>query len=211
MAFSRLAVRTSLSKNGGGLANYLWTISPFNDTDKEDTTKKALYFGEMDIITKALMLKYKVAEQKSAYNPVVQTSAITAATIAAASKFTGPLNILLPFAFTTAELASIMLLFKKNPLDFGAAVKSTLSEDRYKAFTIWSIKKNTQDKKIIEADQKRSAYTIELEAAKLKVYAKYPYIISRKSTPEIQAQYRKLETWYFFGTMEVVLTILMMQ
>ncbi|MCX6743229.1 MAG: hypothetical protein NT116_03250, partial [Candidatus Parcubacteria bacterium] len=195
----RPILRMSISKNGGGLANYLWTISPFNDTDKEDTTKKALYFGEMDIQTKALMLKYKLAEQKSAYNPVVQTSAITAATISAASKFTGPLNIILPFAFTAAELASIMPIFKKNTLDFGAAVKSTLSPERYKTFTIWSIKKNTQDKKIIEADQKRSAYTIELEAAKLKVYAKYPYIISRKSTPEIQAQYRKLETWYFWN------------
>jgi len=194
----RLAVRTSLLKNGGGLANYLWTISPFNDTDREDTTKKALYFGEMDIQTKALMLKYKVADQKSAYNPVQQTSAITAATIAAASKYNGPLNVILPFAFTAIEQQTITSIIKGNPFAFGAAVKSTLSPDRYKAFTIWSIKKNTQDKKLIEADNQRTAYTMELEAAKLKVYAKYPYIINRKSTPKMQESYRQLETWYFW-------------
>lgn len=194
----RPILRYTLSKNAGGLANYLWTLSPFNDTDKEDTTKKALYFGEMEIITKALMLKYKVADQKSAYNPVQQTSAITAATITAASKYIGPLNVILPFAFTAAELASIMPIFKKNPLDFGAAVKLTLSPDRYKAFTIWNIKKKAQDKIIIEPYQKRDAYTMELEAAKLKVYAKYPYIISRKSTPAMQQAYRKIETYYFW-------------
>lgn len=194
----RPVLRYVLSKNAGGLANYLWTLSPFNDTDKEDTTKKALYFGEMEIITKKLMLKYNVANEKTAYNPIVQTNAITPQNIKAESVYKGPLNVILPFDFTAAELASIMPIVKKNPFDFGAAVKLTLSPDRYKAFTIWNIKKQAQGKIIIESYQKRDAYTMELEAAKLKVYAKYPYIINRKSTPKMQQAYRKIETYYFW-------------
>ena len=193
----RSVIRLSLSKNGGGLANYLYTISPFNDTDREDTTKKALYFGEMEIQTLALMKKYKVNE-KSVYNPNVQTAAITAATIKQESTYKGPLDIILPFAFTTLELQNINSIIKGNPFAFGAAIKSTLTADRYNAYTIWLTKKNTQDKKHIEGDTKRTADTMELEAAKLKAYAKYPYILNRKSIPQMHEAYRKLETWYFW-------------
>lgn len=193
----RSAVRLSVSKNGGGLANYLFTISPFNDTDKEDTTKKALYFGEMEIITRNLMKKYKVNEV-SVYNPNVQTSAITSQTLFAQSKYNGNLDVLLPFPFTTLELQSINSLIKGNPLFFYKAVKSTLTPIRYAQFLAWQTKKDKQDKQLIAADLKRTEYTKELEAAKLKVYTKYPYIISRKSTFQMQESYRKLETWYFW-------------
>jgi hypothetical protein len=193
----RSAVRLSVSKNGGGLANYLFTISPFNDTDKEDTAKKALYFGEMEIITRNLMKKYKVNEV-SVYNPNVQTSAITSQTLFAQSKYNGNLDVLLPFPFTTLELQSINSLIKGNPLFFYKAVKSTLTPIRYAQFLAWQTKKDKQDKQLIAADLKRTEYTKELEAAKLKVYTKYPYIISRKSTFQMQESYRKLETWYFW-------------
>jgi len=193
----RQGVKLCLSKNGGGLATYFYAMSPFNDTDKEDIAKKALYFGEMEIITRNLMKKYKV-DEKSVYNPNVQTAAITAETISQQSKFNGPLNIVLPFPFNTLEIQTINSITKGNPFAFAAAIKSTLTPTRYAEYTAWQIRKNAQDKQLIEADNKRTEYTKELEAAKLKVYAKYPYIISRKSTAKMQENYRKLETWYFW-------------
>jgi hypothetical protein len=165
LAPARFAIKTSLSKNGGGLANYLWTLSPFNDTDKEDTTKKALYFGEMEIITRDLMKKYNVASQKSAYNPTTGGTVITTQSITPQITYNGPLTV----QYTVSPMGAITpsVLIPNN----SALTKSQVTQ---------------------------STYTRELEAAKLKVYAKYPYIISRKSTPKMHEAYRKLETWYFW-------------
>lgn len=165
LAASRLAIKMSLSKNGGGLANYLWTLSPFNDTDKEDTTKKALYFGEMEIITRDLMKKYNVSAQKSAANTTAGGTVITTQSLTPQITYNGPLTV------------------QYTPNASGAITPSVL------------IPNNSA---LTKAQVAQSAYTRELEAAKLKVYAKYPYIISRKSTPKMQEAYRKLETWYFW-------------
>lgn len=161
----RLAVTTILSKNGGGLANYLWSISPFNDIDKEDTTKKALYFGELEIVTKELMKKYNVADEKVAYNPSAAGTVITTNTFKPSYVYTGPLTV------------------QYTPTNNG----TTFTPEVQYAKQFFDA-----------AASKANNYTKELEAAKLKIYAKYPYIISRKSTQQMRDQYRKLETWYFW-------------
>lgn len=162
---ARSVINMSLSKNGGGLANYLWSISPFNEFDKEDTTKKALYFGELEIVTKALMKKYNVQDEKSAYNPSPSGTVISTNTFKPSYVYNGPLTV----EYTPTNNGSTFVPEIKYAKQFYDAAAS-----------------------------KATNYTKELEAAKLKIYAKYPYIISRKSTPEMQAQYRKLETWYFW-------------
>ena len=201
LALSRLAVRTSLSKNGGGLANYLWSISPFNNQDKEDTAKKALYFGEMEIITRDLMKKYpdqwkyKVTVN---VNPLPINAPVTAQAITFQSAYNGPLNVVLNFPFTAAELGAINAIVRKNPLYYFKAVKETLTPSRYREYQEFDLRLKDQLKRVAADYDKKTAYFKELEAAKLKVYAKYPYILSRKSTPKLQEAYRKLETWYFW-------------
>ena len=165
LAAQRLAFKTVLSKNGGGLANYLWTLSPFNDVDKEDTTKKALYFGEVEIITKALMKKYNVQDEKSAYNPSPAGAVITTQNFKPSYVYNGPLVV--------------EYIPSNNSTTFTPEVK--YAKQFFDA-----------------ASSKATNYTKELEAAKIKIYAKYPYIISRKSTPEMHQAYRKMETWYFW-------------
>lgn len=165
LAGGRLAIKTVLSKNGGGLSNYLWGISPFNQVDKEDTTKKALYFGELEIVTKALMKKYNVQDEKSAYNPSPSGTVISTNSFKPSYVYNGPL---------TVEYKP-----SNNATTFTPEIK--YAKEFYDA-----------------ASSKATNYTKELEAAKLKIYAKYPYIISRKSTPEMHQAYRKLETWYFW-------------
>ena len=165
LAAGRLAIKTVLSKNGGGLSNYLWGISPFNQFDKEDTTKKALYFGELEIVTKALMKKYNVQDEKSAYNPSPSGTVISTNSFKPSYVYNGPL---------TVEYKP-----SNNATTFTPEIK--YAKEFYDA-----------------ASSKATNYTKELEAAKLKIYAKYPYIISRKSTPEMHKAYRKLETWYFW-------------
>lgn len=165
LAGGRLAIKTVLSKNGGGLANYLWGISPFNQVDKEDTTKKALYFGELEIVTKALMKKYNVQDEKSAYNPSPSGTVISTNSFKPSYVYNGPL---------TVEYKP-----SNNATTFTPEIK--YAKEFYDA-----------------ASSKATNYTKELEAAKLQIYAKYPYIISRKSTPEMHQAYRKLETWYFW-------------
>jgi len=165
LAIQRKAITFSLSKNGGGLANYLWSLSPFNDVDKEDTTKKALYFGELEIVTKELMKKYNVADEKTAYNPSPAGTVITTNTFKPSYVYTGPLTV----QYTPTA----------NGTTFTPEIK--YAKQFYDA-----------------AASKANNYTKELEAAKLKIYAKYPYIISRKSTQQMRDQYRKLEIWYFW-------------
>lgn len=165
LAGGRLAIKTVLSKNGGGLSNYLWGISPFNQVDKEDTTKKALYFGELEIVTKALMKKYNVQDEKSAYNPSPSGTVISTNSFKPSYVYNGPL---------TVEYKP-----SNNATTFTPEIK--YAKEFYDA-----------------ASSKATNYTKELEAAKLQIYAKYPYIISRKSTPEMHQAYRKLETWYFW-------------
>lgn len=165
LAATRLALKTCLNKNGGGLSTYLWTISPFNDTDKEDTTKKALYFGEMELITRDLMKKYNVASQKTSYNPTTGGNVITTQSLTPQITYNGPLTVQYTASHTGTITPSVLI---------------------------------PNNSAITKAQVTQSAYTRELEAAKLKVYAKYPYIISRKSTPKMQEAYRKLETWYFW-------------
>jgi len=161
----RVALQYCLSKNGGGLSNYLWSISPFNDTDKEDTTKKALYFGEVEIATKALMKKYKVEDEKSAYNPSPAGTVISTNSFKPSYIYNGPLTVqYIPSNNATVFTPEIQ--YAKQFYDAAAS--------------------------------KATNYTKELELAKLKIYAKYPYIISRKSTPQMHEAYRKLETWYFW-------------
>jgi len=161
----RLALQYCLSKNGGGLSNYLWSISPFNDTDKEDTTKKALYFGEVEIATKALMKKYKVEDEKSAYNPSPAGTVISTNSFKPSYIYNGPLTVkYIPSNNATVFTPEIQ--YAKQFYDAAAS--------------------------------KATNYTKELELAKLKIYAKYPYIISRKSTPQMHEAYRKIETWYFW-------------
>lgn len=165
LAGGRLAIKTVLSKNGGGLANYLWGISPFNQVDKEDTTKKALYFGELEIVTKALMKKYNVQDEKSAYNPSPSGTVISTNSFKPSYVYNGPLTV----EYKPSNNATTFTPEIKYAKQFFDAASS-----------------------------KATNYTKELEAAKLKIYAKYPYIISRKSTPEMHQAYRKLETWYFW-------------
>lgn len=200
----RSVIRLSLSKNGGGLANYLWTISPFNNQDREDTAKKALYLGEMEIITRDLMKKYpdqwnyKVKVTPLPTNPLPINAPVTAQAITFQSAYNGPLSIVLNFPFTELESAEISAYFKKNKVDFTSAVKAILMPGRYREYVEFQTRKIEQQKRLDAYIGKKTAYFKELEAAKLKVYAKYPYILNRKSTPEMQAAYRKLETWYFW-------------
>lgn len=161
----RSVLQTVLSKNGGGLSNYLWSISPFNDTDKEDTTKKALYFGEVEIITKALMKKYKVEDEKSAYNPSPAGAFISTNSFKPSNVYNGPLTV----KYVPSNNATVFTPEIQYAKQFYDAAAS-----------------------------KANNYTKELEAAKIQIYAKYPYIISRKSTPKMHEAYRKLETWYFW-------------
>jgi hypothetical protein len=204
LGLSRIAVRTSLSKNGGGLANYLWSISPFNNQDKEDTAKKALYLGEMEIITRDLIKKYpdqwnyKVTVTPLPTNPLPINAPVTAQAITFESAYNGPLNVVLNFPFTQLESAEISAYFKKNKVDFSSAVKAILMPGRYREYVEFQTRKIEQQKRLDAYIGKKTAYFKELEAAKLKVYAKYPYILSRKSTPKLQEAYRKLETWYFW-------------
>jgi hypothetical protein len=166
LAAGRLAIKTVLSKNGGGLSNYLWSISPFNQFDKEDTTKKALYFGELEIITKALMKKYNVQDEKSSYNPSPAGTVISTNSFKPSYVYNGPLVV----EYKPSNNATTFTPEIKYAKQFFDAASS-----------------------------KATNYTKELEAAKLQIYAKYPYIISRKSTPQMHQQYRKLETWYFWN------------
>jgi hypothetical protein len=161
----RSVLQTVLSKNGGGLSNYLWSISPFNDTDKEDTTKKALYFGELEMVLKALMKKYKVEDEKMAYNPSPAGTFISKDSFKPVSTYNGPLTV----KYVPSNNATVFtpeIQYAKQYYDASAV--------------------------------KANNFTRELEAAKLQIYAKYPYIISRKSTPQMHEAYRKLETWYFW-------------
>jgi len=161
----RQALQYCLSKNGGGLSNYLWSISPFNDTDKEDTTKKALYFGEVEMATKALMKKYKVEDEKSAYNPSPAGTVISTNSFKPSYIYNGPLTVkYIPSNNATVFTPEIQ--YAKQFYDAAAS--------------------------------KATNYTKELELAKLQIYAKYPYIISRKSTPQMHEAYRKIETYYFW-------------
>jgi len=164
-ASTRGALKIVLSKNGGGLSNYLWSISPFNNVDREDTTKKALYFGEIEIITKALMKKYNVQDEKSAYNPSPAGTVISTQSFKPSYVYNGPLVV--------------DYVPQNNSTTFVPEVK--YAKQFFDA-----------------ASSKANNYTKELEAAKIKTYAKYPYIISRKSTPEMHQAYRKIETWYFW-------------
>jgi len=164
-AATRSALKIVLEKNGGGLTNYLWSISPFNDVDKEDTTKKALYFGEIEMITKALMKKYNVQDEKSAYNPSPAGTVISTQSFKPSYVYNGPLVV--------------DYVPQNNSTTFVPEVK--YAKQFFDA-----------------ASSKANNYTKELEAAKIKTYAKYPYIISRKSTPEMHQAYRKIETWYFW-------------
>jgi hypothetical protein len=161
----RVALQYCLSKNGGGLSNYLWSISPFNDTDREDTTKKALYFGEVEMATKALMKKYKVEDEKSVYNPSPAGTVISTNSFKPSYIYNGPLTV--------------QYIPSKNATVFTPEIQ--YAKQFYDA-----------------AASKATNYTKELELAKLQIYAKYPYIISRKSTPQMHEAYRKLETWYFW-------------
>lgn len=165
LAAERSVLQTVLSKNGGGLSNYLWSISPFNDTDREDTTKKALYFGEVEIITKALMKKYKVEDEKSAYNPSPAGTVISTNSFKPSNIYNGPLTV----KYVPSNNATVFTPEIQYAKQFYDAAAS-----------------------------KANNYTKELELAKLQIYAKYPYIISRKSTPQMHEAYRKLETWYFW-------------
>jgi hypothetical protein len=161
----RSALQTVLSKNGGGLSNYLWSISPFNDSDREDTTKKALYFGEVEMVLKALIKKYNVQDEKVAYNPSPAGTVISANSFKPTISYNGPLTV----KYVPSNNATVFtpeIEYAKQFYDAKAA--------------------------------KANNYTKELEAAKIKIYAKYPYIISRKSTPQMHEAYRKLETWYFW-------------
>jgi hypothetical protein len=201
LGLARIAVRTSLSKNGGGLANYLWSISPFNNQDKEDTAKKALYFGEMEIITRDLMKKYPDQWKYTVtvnVNPLPINAPVTAQAITFQSAYNGFLNVVNDFPFTQLESAAISDYFKKNKVDFSAAVKAILMPGRYREYVEFQTRRIEQQKRLDAYIGKKTAYFKELEAAKLKVYAKYPYILSRKSTPKLQEAYRKLETWYFW-------------
>jgi hypothetical protein len=164
-AATRGALKIVLEKNGGGLTNYLWSISPFNDVDKEDTTKKALYFGEIEMITKALMKKYNVQDEKSAYNPSPAGTVISTQSFKPSYVYNGPLVV----DYVTQNNSTTFVPEVKYAKQFFDAASS-----------------------------KANNYTKELEAAKIKTYAKYPYIISRKSTPEMHQAYRKVETWYFW-------------
>jgi hypothetical protein len=201
LALQRGALRLSLSKNGGGLANYLWSISPFNNQDREDTAKKALYLGEMEIITRDLMKKYpdqwkyKVTVN---VNPLPINAPITAQEITSQSGYNGPLNVVLNFPFTAAESGAINAIVRKNPSYYFKAIKETLTPSRYRQYQEFDLALKDQLKRVAANYEKKTAYFKELEAAKLKVYAKYPYILSRKSTPKLQQAYRKLETYYFY-------------
>ena len=165
LAAERSVLQTVLSKNGGGLSNYLYSISPFNDTDKEDTTKKALYFGEVEMATKALMKKYKVEDEKSAYNPSPAGAFISTNSFKPSNVYNGPLTV----KYVPSNNATVFTPEIQYAKQFYDAAAS-----------------------------KANNYTKELEAAKIQIYAKYPYIISRKSTPKMHEAYRKLETWYFW-------------
>jgi hypothetical protein len=152
-------------KNAGGIANMFWALSPFNDRDREDTTKKALYFGELATVTEALMKKYNVADEKSAYNPSPAGTVITTETFKPSYVYRGPLVV------------------EYKPTNNG----NTFTPEIKYAKQFYDA-----------ASSKATNYTKELEAAKLRIYAKYPYIISRASTPEMQKKYRDLEIWWFW-------------
>jgi hypothetical protein len=165
LAAERSVLQTVLSKNGGGLSNYLWSISPFNDSDREDTTKKALYFGEVEMVLKSLIKKYNVQDEKVAYNPAPAGAFISKESFKASSSYNGPLTV----KYVPSNNATVFtpeIQYGKQFFDAAAS--------------------------------KANNFTKELEAAKIQIYAKYPYIISRKSTPKMHEAYRKLETWYFW-------------